>query len=172
VTSRTRFIGAVEIGTSKITALVGEFTGRELAIIGYGECQSRGVIKGTVVDYKAASECTHSALEAAEQSAGEHVDYVFLAQTGSHLEGFYNEAAVNVKSADNMVSRSTSTPSAASPPPRSCPRPHGGAQHPPPVPASTAAWCRAAPNTSWASASRSATGSCTARRTSWPTTST
>jgi len=105
VTSRTRFIGAVEIGTGKITALVGEFTGRELAIIGYGECQSRGVIKGTVVDYKAASECTHSALEAAEQSAGEHVDYVFLAQTGSHLDGFYNEAAVNVKSADNMVSQ-------------------------------------------------------------------
>ena len=97
MSSRTRFIGAVEIGTGKITALVGEFTGRELAIIGYGECQSRGVIKGTVVDYKAASECTHSALEAAEQSAGEHVDYVFLAQTGSHLDGFYNEAAVNVK---------------------------------------------------------------------------
>ncbi|HTZ20890.1 MAG TPA: cell division protein FtsA, partial [Opitutaceae bacterium] len=93
MTSRTRFIGAVEIGTSKITALVGEFTGRELAIIGYGESQSRGIIKGTVVDYKAASECTHSALEAAEQSAGEHVDYVFLAQTGSHLDGFYNEAA-------------------------------------------------------------------------------
>jgi cell division protein FtsA len=104
VSSRTRFIGAVEIGTAKITALVGEYTGRELAIIGYGECQSRGVIKGNVVDYKAASECTHSALESAEQSAGERIDYVYLAQSGSHLDGFYNEAAVNVQSADNMVS--------------------------------------------------------------------
>jgi cell division protein FtsA len=104
VTSRSKFIGAVEIGTAKITVLVGEFTGRELAIIGYGECQSRGVIKGMVVDYKAASECAHAALEAAEQSAGEEIDLVFLAQTGGHLEGFYNEAAVNVKSADNMIS--------------------------------------------------------------------
>ncbi len=104
MTSSTKFIGAVEIGTSKVTVLVGEFNGRELAIIGYGECQSRGVIKGTVVDYKAASECAHSALEAAEQSAGEKIDLVFLAQTGGHLEGFYNEAAVNVKSADNMIS--------------------------------------------------------------------
>ena len=103
MTSRTRFIGAVEIGTSKITALVGEFTGRTLAITGYGSCQSRGVIKGTVVDYKAASECAHSALETAEQMAGAHIDYVFLAQTGSHIDGFYSEAAVNVKSADNMV---------------------------------------------------------------------
>ncbi len=104
VSSKTRFIGAVDIGTSKITVLLGENTGRELSIIGYGDCQSRGVVKGTVVDYKAASECTHHALQAAEQSAGERIDFVFLAQTGAHLEGFYNEASVNVKSADNMVS--------------------------------------------------------------------
>lgn len=105
MSSKTRFIGAVEIGTSKTVALIAEYTGRELAIIGYGECPSRGVVKGTVVDYKAASDCTHYALESAEQSAGERIDYVFLAQTGGHLEGFYNEASVTVKSADNMVSQ-------------------------------------------------------------------
>ena len=103
VSSRTTFIGAVEIGTSKITVLIGEYTGRELAIIGRGECSSRGVIKGTVVDYKAASESTHSALQQAERDAGERVDLVFLAQTGGHLEGFYNEAAVNVKASDNLI---------------------------------------------------------------------
>jgi cell division protein FtsA len=103
VSSRPAFIGAVEIGTSKINVLIGEYTGRELAIIGCGECSSRGVIKGGVVDFKAASECTHSALEQAERDAGERVDYVFLAQTGGHLEGFYNEASVNVKAADNMI---------------------------------------------------------------------
>lgn len=103
MSSKTTFIGAVEIGTSKINVLVGEYTGRELAIIGRGECSSRGVIKGTVVDYKAASECTHSALEQAERDAGERIDLVFLAQTGGHLEGFYNEASVNVKASDNMI---------------------------------------------------------------------
>jgi len=103
VSSRTTFIGAVEIGTSKITVLVGEHAGRELAIIGRGECSSRGVMKGSVVDYKAASECTHSALEQAERDAGERINLVFLAQTGAHLEGFYNEAAVNVKASDNMI---------------------------------------------------------------------
>ena len=103
MSSRTTFIGAVEIGTSKITVLIGEYTGRELAIIGRGECSSRGVIKGTVVDYKAASESTHSALQQAERDAGERIDLVFLAQTGGHLEGFYNEAAVNVKASDNMI---------------------------------------------------------------------
>ncbi|HVS54400.1 MAG TPA: cell division protein FtsA [Opitutaceae bacterium] len=103
MSSRTTFIGAVEIGTSKITMLVGEYTGRELAIIGRGECAARGVIKGTVVDYKAASECTHSALELAERDAGERIDVVFLAQSGGHLEGFYNESSVSVKASDNMI---------------------------------------------------------------------
>ena len=81
MSSKTTFIGAVEIGTAKVTALVGEYTGREMVIIGCGECPSRGVIKGSVVDYRAATECTHSALEIAED-ANERVDHVYLAQTG------------------------------------------------------------------------------------------
>ena len=103
MSSKTTFIGAVEIGTSKVTALIGEYTGREIVIIGCGECSSRGVIKGSVVDYRAATECTHNALEIAERDANERIDYVYLAQTGGHLEGFYNEASLNVKAADNMI---------------------------------------------------------------------
>lgn len=103
--SKHTFIGAVDIGTSKVTVLVGEHTGRELAIIGCGETPSRGVIKGAIADYKAASDCTHAALEQAERDAGERIDCVFLGQSGGHLEGFYNEAAVNVKAADNMIDR-------------------------------------------------------------------
>lgn len=102
--SRTKFIGAVEIGTSKVGVLVGQISQGTLHIIGLGECQSRGVIKGAVSDFVAASEATHTALMAAEQSAGTRIDEVYLAQTGGHLEGFYNEASVNVSSADNMVS--------------------------------------------------------------------
>ena len=103
MSSLNTFVGAVEIGTSKITVLIGEYTGGGLDIIGCGECSSRGVIKGTVVDYRAASECTHSALEQAERDAGERIESVVLAQTGAHLDGFYNEAAVNVKASDNMI---------------------------------------------------------------------
>jgi cell division protein FtsA len=103
VKSAARFIGAVEIGSAKATVLIGENTGTALNLIGFGECQSHGVIKGSVVDYKAASEAVHAAIEQAERSASERIDLVFLASTGAHLEGFYNEAFVNVKAADNMV---------------------------------------------------------------------
>ncbi len=102
--SRTKFIGAVEIGTSKVSVLIGELSQGSLHIIGVGECQSRGVIKGAVADFRAASEAAHTALMAAEQNAGVRIDEVYLAQTGGHLDGFYNEASVNVSAADNLVS--------------------------------------------------------------------
>ncbi len=105
MSSRTKYIGAVEVGTSKVTVMIGELTqGRSLSIIGFGECQSRGVIKGAVMDFRSASDATHSALLAAESNAGVRIDEVYLAQAGGHLDGFYNEAAVNVSAADNMVS--------------------------------------------------------------------
>ena len=104
--SKSRIVGAVEIGTSKVAVLVGELvSGRSLSLIGFGECQSRGVIKGTVTDFKAATDAAHSALVAAQESAGVNIDEVYLAQTGGHLEGFYNEASVSVSAADNMVSQ-------------------------------------------------------------------
>jgi cell division protein FtsA len=106
VSSKNRVIGAVEIGTSKVAVLIGEMSqDRSVHLIGFGECQSHGVIKGAVSDFKAASDAAHSALLAAEQSASVKVDEVYLAQTGGHLEGFYNQASVSVSAADNMVTQ-------------------------------------------------------------------
>ncbi len=103
--SRTKYIGAVEIGTSKISVLIGDITNRRsLTIIGLGECASRGVIKGVVVDFKAASEAAHSAMLQAERSAGVRIDQVYLAQTGGHIDGFANDGEVRVSAANNMVS--------------------------------------------------------------------
>lgn len=104
--TRGSYIGAVEIGTSKVAVLIGEVLGdRRLNIVGFGQCSTRGVIKGDVVDFKAASDCTHAAILAAEQRAGVKVDAVYLAQSGSHLAGFAHDAGVGVSSADNLVSR-------------------------------------------------------------------
>ncbi|MCM2274972.1 MAG: cell division protein FtsA [Candidatus Didemnitutus sp.] len=106
ISNTGNIVAAVEIGTGKIAVLVGEVAhGRALNLIGVGVAQSRGVMKGEVIDYKAASEATHQALEMAEKKAGARIEEIWLAQTGPHLDGFYNEAAVNVKSADNTVTQ-------------------------------------------------------------------
>lgn len=100
---RSVLIGAIEIGTSKITALVGELRDCDVVVIGFGECVSRGVIKGSTVDYKAASECIGAAVANAERTARKRLELVYLAQSGGHLEGFWHEGAVSVSAADNMI---------------------------------------------------------------------
>jgi cell division protein FtsA len=105
VITKSRIVGAVEIGTSKITVLVGELAGARLNVIGLGEHPSRGVVKGTVVDCPAAGEATHRAIVAAEHSIGARLQQVFLAQSGGHIDGFYHEAAVNVGGLEGRVSQ-------------------------------------------------------------------
>ena len=104
--SEGSIIGAVEIGTAKVVAVVGEILpGPTLSILGIGEAPSQGIKKGEVIDFQAASTVVHAAILAAEQSAEVNLQGVYLAQTGSHIEGFYNEGWVNTAASDNHVSQ-------------------------------------------------------------------
>ncbi|MGF1449941.1 MAG: cell division protein FtsA [Opitutales bacterium] len=101
---RRRVLGAVEIGTATVVVLVAEITeGRSLSIIGMGESTSRGIKKGVVEDFRAASHCVHAAIDRAEESAGVPIESVFLAVSGRHLEGFFQRGTVNIAASDGLV---------------------------------------------------------------------
>lgn len=102
---RSKVIAGIEIGTSKISVLLGEIVeGRSLNIIGLGQSSSKGVLKGDIVDFHDASDCVHAAILSAEEQAGVKIDGVYLAVSGSDIEGFPSEASVNVTSRDRRVS--------------------------------------------------------------------
>ncbi len=104
--SQSKIIGAVEIGTAKTVVLVGELVGDSTCnIIGKGACSSQGIKKGEVHDFKAASNCTHAAILAAEKSAQVTIDSIYLAQTGRHLKGSFNRGMAQVSSSHNIVGR-------------------------------------------------------------------
>jgi len=102
---RSKVIAGVEIGTSKISVLLGEIVeGRSLNIIGSGQSSSKGVLKGDIVDFHDASDCVHAAILSAEEQGGVRIDGVYLAVSGSDIEGFPSEASVNVTSSERRVS--------------------------------------------------------------------
>ena len=104
--SRNKIIGAVDIGTSKILVLVGETTGQGgLNIIGKGEVPAKGISKGEIIDFQAASDSVHAAILQAESSAQTEIKEVYLSLSGRHVDGFYNDGTVNVMSPDNVVSQ-------------------------------------------------------------------
>lgn len=88
---------ALEIGTSKVCALVGE--PREdgnIMISGVGNCPSYGVRKGVIVDLEKASICVQNAVQEAEASSSVSIRQVYLLVNGDHIRGSINQGSVPV----------------------------------------------------------------------------
>jgi cell division protein FtsA len=101
-------IVGLEIGTSKVCAVVGERNpdpaGGGLNIIGLGQARSRGVRKGEIVDTTQAEEDVRNAIVEAEQMADVEIRNVYLGVTGAHIRGFNNRGVHPVVSADREIS--------------------------------------------------------------------
>jgi cell division protein FtsA len=102
----TNIIVGLEIGTSKICAIVGE-QGDDgaLNIVGIGQARSRGVRKGEIADATMAEEDVRNAIVEAEQMADVEIRSVYLGVTGGHIRGFNNRGVHPVVSADREISK-------------------------------------------------------------------
>jgi cell division protein FtsA len=88
---------ALEIGTSKTVALVGEMRDDEhIMITGMGETESCGIRKGEVTDLELAAGCVRLALAQAEKSGKCEIGSVHLAVSGGHIESMVNRGSVSV----------------------------------------------------------------------------
>lgn len=97
-------IVGLEIGTSKVCAVVGELAPEGgLNIVGLGQARSRGVRKGEITDASVAEEDVRQAIVEAEQMADVEIRSVFLAVTGGHVRGFNNRGVHPVVSADREI---------------------------------------------------------------------
>lgn len=97
-------IVGLEIGTSKVCAVVGEIGEQGvLNIIGLGQCASHGVRKGELVNTGQAEEDIRNAIVEAEQMANAEIRSVFLGVTGGHVRGFNNRGMHPIVSADREI---------------------------------------------------------------------
>ena len=98
-------IVGLEIGTSKVCAVVGELAADgALNIVGLGQSRSRGVRKGEIADPPLAEDDVRQAIVEAEQMADVEIRSVHLGVTGGHLRGFNNRGVHPVVSADREIS--------------------------------------------------------------------
>lgn len=100
----SNIIVGLEIGTSKVCAVVGEVNEGALNVIGLGQSRSRGVRKGEIADIPQAEEDVRNAIVEAEQMADVEIRSVFLGVTGGHIRGFNNRGVHPVVSADREIS--------------------------------------------------------------------
>jgi len=99
-------IVGLEVGTSKVCAVVGEINSTgALNVIGLGQCRSRGIRKGEIADASATAEDIRNAIVEAEQMSDVEIRSVYLGVTGGHIRGFTNRGVHPVVSADREITR-------------------------------------------------------------------
>src|SRR5919108_487815 len=80
-------IVALDIGTTKTCALIGERTSEGMwRILGAGVAPSRGLRKGVVTDVKEATQAIADALEQAERVAGFTTESAYVGIAGAHIQ--------------------------------------------------------------------------------------
>lgn len=97
-------VAALEIGTSKVRALVGEAReDGQIMITGLGEVPSRGIRKAEVIDLEMALASVKSALRAAEESSQVNIAEVHLVVSGGHIQGLINRGSVPIPQPDREI---------------------------------------------------------------------
>lgn len=96
-TNRNILVG-LDIGTSKVAAVVGEFNGiDEIEVIGIGTAPSKGLKKGVVVNLETTVSSIQRAVEEAELMAGCQIRSVFAGIAGSHIKSLNSHGIVAIK---------------------------------------------------------------------------
>src|SRR5258708_7997868 len=101
---RTNHTIGLDIGTSKVTCIVGgPSVEGVLEVLGIGESESRGLRKGVIVNPDAAVEAIKRAVEEAERMSGIQAEEVTINLAGSHILGFNGQAIVAVSGRDREI---------------------------------------------------------------------
>ncbi len=95
-----KIVVGLDIGTTKICAVVGEVSGDKLNIIGIGTHPSIGLRKGVVVNIESTVESIKKAVEEAELMAGCEISSVYAGIAGGHITGFNSRGIVAIKGSE------------------------------------------------------------------------
>lgn len=90
-------IVGLDIGTTKICAVVGDVSEGKVDIIGIGTHPSIGLRKGVVVNIEATVESIKKAVEEAELMAGCEISSVYAGIAGGHITGFNSHGIIAIK---------------------------------------------------------------------------
>jgi cell division protein FtsA len=100
MTKRSELLVGLDVGTSKVAAVVGDLNDDALSVLGAGSAPSEGLRKGVVVNLETTVNAIEQAIKEAEITAGCEIHSVFASLGGGHIKGFDSHGVVGVKGAE------------------------------------------------------------------------
>jgi cell division protein FtsA len=92
-----KIIVGLDIGTTKICAVVGEAQPDRVEIVGMGSHPSEGLRKGVVINIDNTVNSIKEAIEEAETMAGCEISSVYAGIAGGHIKGFNSHGVIGLK---------------------------------------------------------------------------
>ncbi|MGE5893843.1 MAG: cell division protein FtsA [bacterium] len=92
-----RLIAGLDIGTSKICAILGEIKRDHINILSVGRASSTGLRKGVVINIDATVESIRRAVGEAAEAAGVEIRSVYIGIAGGHIKTIESYGVVGVK---------------------------------------------------------------------------
>ena len=96
--SQNEMLVGLDIGTSKVVAVVAEATPEgDIEVVGLGSQPSRGLRSGVVVDIESTTQAIKKSIQEAESMAGCHISSCYVGISGSHIRGLNSEGVVPIR---------------------------------------------------------------------------
>ncbi|GAB6063458.1 cell division protein FtsA [Deferrisoma palaeochoriense] len=93
----SRQVVGLDVGTTKICAVVAETSPEGLRILGFGTHPSKGLRKGVVVNIEATVQSIRKAVEEAEIMADREIRQVYAGIAGGHIQGFNSHGVIPLR---------------------------------------------------------------------------
>jgi len=102
---KERVVVGLDVGTTKVAALVGNVIDGTIEIIGLGKAESHGLEKGVVVDIGRTIASIRKAVEEAENMADVKIDSVYVGIAGKHITSINNSGTVSINRPDRIIAQ-------------------------------------------------------------------
>lgn len=105
MSKKDKYIVGLDIGSSKVCALMGELDEERVRFVALGAAESKGLRKGQIVNFDAALGSIRRAVEEAETASGVPVEAALLGIAGSHIRGVNSRGGAVLASRPREIQR-------------------------------------------------------------------
>jgi cell division protein FtsA len=100
---KEKVVVGLDVGTTKVVALVGNVIDGTIEVIGLGKAESHGLEKGVVVDIGRTISSIRKAIEEAENMADVKIGSVYVGIAGKHITSINNSGTVSINRPDRII---------------------------------------------------------------------
>lgn len=100
---KEKVVVGLDVGTTKVVALVGNVIDGAIEVIGLGKAESHGLEKGVVVDIGRTITSIRKAVEEAENMADVKISSVYVGIAGKHITSINNSGTVSINRPDRII---------------------------------------------------------------------